>query len=66
MKRNKFKPTPEDQISDDEPYDDAIDKASADYYERRATDRVKFRAQEIWIAVALYLFLSSAAFVVLN
>ena len=66
MKRDKFKPTPEDQISDDELFDDAIDKASADYYERRATDGFKFRAQEMWIAIALYLVLSSTAFVALN
>ncbi len=66
MKRNKFKPTPEDQISDDKLYDDALDKVSADYYERRAKYRIKFQAQEMWIAVALYLVLSSVAFVVLN
>ena len=73
MKRNKFKPTPEDQqispvedpISDDELYDDALDKASADYYERNAKNRIKVQAQDIWIAVGLYLILSSVAFVVL-
>jgi hypothetical protein len=53
-------------MSDDELYDDAIDKASANYYERRMIDRGKFQAQEMWIAVALYLVLSSVAFVVLN
>ena len=73
MKRNKFKPTPEDQqispaddqISDDELYDDALDKASADCYERVAKTRIKVQAQDILIAVALYLVLSSVAFVVL-
>ena len=66
MKRNKFKPTPEDQISDDELYDGALDKASADYYERRAKDMIMFRVQEMWIAIAVYLALSSVAFVVLS
>ena len=66
MKRNEFKPTPEYQIPDDELYDDALDRASADYYERTAKDRIKFRAQEMWTAVALYLVLSSVAFVVLS
>ncbi len=65
MKHNKFKPTPEDQMSDDELYDDALDKFSADYYERRAKNRIKFQAEGMWIAVALYLVLSSVAFVVL-
>ena len=65
MKRNKFKPTPEDQISDDELYDDALASAYTDYYERRAKDQSRFWAQEMWIAAALYLVLSCVAFVVL-
>jgi hypothetical protein len=66
MKLNTFKLTSKDQISDDTMYDDALAKASAEYYERRAIYRINFRAQEMWIAVALYLILSSVAFVVLN
>jgi hypothetical protein len=66
MKRKKFKPAPEGKKSDGELYADALDKASADYYERRAEDKIKFRAQEMWTALALYFVLSSVAFVVLN
>jgi hypothetical protein len=73
MKRNKFKRTPEDQqnspiedqISDGELYDDALDKTSADYYARIAKNRIKVQAQDTWIAVGLYLVLTSVAFVVL-
>ena len=66
MTRNTFKPTPEDQISGNELYDDVLDKASADYYEQRAKDKLEFRAQEMWTVVALYFVLSSVAFVALN
>lgn len=66
MKRDKFKLTSEDQISGDTMYDDALAKASAEYYERRSVYRINFRAHEMWIAVALYLILSSVAFVVVN
>ena len=74
MKRNKFKRTPEnqqdspieDQISDGELHDDALSKISADYYERIAKNRIKIEAQDAWIAVGLYLVLSSVAFVVLS
>jgi hypothetical protein len=65
MKRNKFEPTPEDQISDDELFDDVISKASADYYERSWKDRIKDRQLDIWITVGLYLLLYSGAFVTL-
>jgi len=73
MKRNSFRRTVNDQqirpveveITDDEQYDDAISKASADYYERRWKSRIKDRQLDIWIAVGLYLVLSSAALVVL-
>jgi hypothetical protein len=73
MKRNKFKRTPEyqqnspieDQMSDGELYDDALDKTSADYYARIAKNRIKVQAEDIWIALGLYLVLSSVAFVVL-
>jgi len=73
MKRNEFRRTSkdqqisqaEDQIADDELYDDAISKATADYYERSWKSRIKDRQLDIWIAVGLYLILSSVAFVVL-
>ena len=73
MKRNKFKRTSNDQqisqvenqIADDELYDDALSKASADYYERIWKRRINDRQLDIWIAVGLYLVLPSVAFVVL-
>lgn len=73
MKRNKFRRTSRDQqisqeenqIADGELYDDAISKATADYYERSWRNRIKERQLDIWIAVGLYLILSSVAFVVL-
>jgi hypothetical protein len=73
MKRNKFRRTPkdqqngptEDQMSDGELYDDALDRTSADYYARIAKNRIKVQAQDIWIAVGLYMVLASVAFVVL-
>jgi hypothetical protein len=73
MKRNKFGRTSkdqqisqaEDQIADDELYDDAINKTTADYYERSWKGRVKDRQLDIWIAVGLYVILSSVAFVAL-
>ncbi len=73
MKRNKFKRTsndqqtdqPENQIAEDESYDDAISRATADYYERCWKDRIKDRKLDIWIAVGVYLVLCAVAFVVL-
>ena len=55
----------EDESADDEQYDDAISKASADYYQRRWKSRIKDRQLDMWIAVGLYLALSSVALVVL-
>ena len=54
----------EDQIADGELHDDAISQASADYYERSWKSRIKDRQLDIWIAVGLYLVLSSVAVVV--
>ena len=54
----------EDETADDEQYDDAISKASADYYQRCWKSRIKDRQLDIWIAVGLYLVLSSVALVV--
>jgi len=73
MKRNKFRRTVNDQlisqveneVDDDELYDDALSKASADYYERSWKSRIKDQQQDIWIAIGLYLILSGVAFVVL-
>ena len=74
MQRNPFSRTVNDQqisqaedaIADDERYDDAVSKASADYYERRSwKSRIKDRQMDIWIAIGLYLALSSMAFVIL-
>jgi len=55
----------EDENADDEQYDEAIAKASADYYERSWKRRIKEQQLDIWIGVGLYLVLSSVALVVL-
>jgi len=73
MRRKRFRKTSKDQqvsqaqqqVSDDELYDDACAKASADYYVRSSKNRIKVRQLDIWIAVGLYLVVSSVAFVVL-
>jgi hypothetical protein len=72
MKPNTFRRTVnepqisrvEDEITDGELYDDALSKASADYYERSWKSRIREQQSNIWIAVGLYLILSSVAFVV--
>ena len=73
MKRNKFRRTAndpqlsqaEEEIADGKRYDDALSKASADYYERSWKSRIREQQSNIWIALGLYLVLSSVAFVVL-
>ena len=73
MKRNSFRQTVNDQqispaeqeIADDEQYDEAISKASADYYERSWKSRIKDQQLDIWIAAGLYLVSFSVALVVL-
>jgi hypothetical protein len=73
MKSIKFRRTSQDQrtsqaddqISDAELHDDAIAKASADYYERSWNNKIKFQRLDIWIAVGLYLVSTSVAFVFL-
>jgi len=73
MKSDTFRQTSEDQrtcqaddqVSDDELYDDAIDKATADYYERSRRNKIKFQRLDIWIAVGLYLVSSSIALAIL-
>jgi hypothetical protein len=73
MKRNKFRRTSNDprlselegEIVDAERHNDTLTKASADYYERSWKNRIREQQSNIWIAVGLYLILSSVAFVVL-
>jgi len=73
MLRNKFKRTVndqlisqvEDKIADDDLHDDALSKSSADYYERSRKSRIKDQQLNFWIAVGLYLVLSSIGFVLL-
>jgi hypothetical protein len=73
MKSNMFRRTSEDQQirqaddkkSDDELYDDAIDKDTADYYERSRKNKIRFQRLDIWIAVGLYLVSSSIALALL-
>lgn len=55
----------DDQVSDDESYNDAIDKDTADYYERSRENKIRFRRLDIWIAVGLYLVSSSIALALL-
>ena len=58
----------EGEIADDDLYDDALGKASADYYERswkRRIENQQLERLDIWIAATVYLLLSSVAFVVL-
>jgi hypothetical protein len=55
----------EDEITDDGQYDEAVSKASADYYERSWKSRLRDQQLNIWIAVGLYLVGSSVALVVL-
>lgn len=64
MKRNKVSQV-EDEIAHGKRYDDTLTRASADYYERSWNNRIKEKRSNIWIAVGLYLILSSFAFVVL-
>ena len=52
-------------VTDSDMCDDTIIKATADYYERRLKNRDKDRRLDIWIAIGLYLVLSSVALVAL-
>jgi hypothetical protein len=71
MKRDKFRRTVNDQLMghvedegvDDNLYDVAMQKASADNYERSWKARVKEQRGDCWIAIGLYLILASVAFV---
>ena len=72
MLRNKSKRTVNDQLISqvedkiaDDLHDDALSKSSADYYERSRKSRIKDQQLNFWIAVGLYLVLSSIGFVLL-
>jgi hypothetical protein len=72
MNHNKFKQPGDEQRAvqvEDEFADDnsenAIFKATANYYERRWHGKFKDHQTDFWIAVGLYLVMSSVAFVVL-
>lgn len=73
MKRNDYGRTDNEQLSDrveDEVESDsdeeiALQKISADYYERSWRNRINERQGDLWIALGLYLILAGIAFVVL-
>ena len=73
MKRKKSKPIGNDSpanlvasgANNDELADCALQKASADYYERRWRDKIKEHRSDFWIVLGLYLVLSSVAVVIL-
>ena len=73
MKRKKLRRTGNDQrtsqveveVESGNLEEIALQQASADYYERRWRNRIKDQKGNFWIAIGLYLILSSVAFVVL-
>ena len=73
MKRKKSRRTGNDQLTSqvdgdvdgDSLAEIALQQASADYYEQRWRNRFKDHKGDFWIAIGLYLILSSVAFVVL-
>ncbi len=73
MKRKKLTRTENDQLTsqveagaaNDDIYDTDLSKFSAEYYERRGRNSIKTHNGDIWIAICLYLILSSVVFVVL-
>jgi len=73
MKRKKLRRTGNEQLAsqaEDEVESDDLDaiafqQASADYYRRRSRNRVNDHKGDFWIAIGLYLILSSVAFAVL-
>jgi hypothetical protein len=72
MKRDKFGRTAEyrgsgstDDTRRGVEFDAYMQKVSTEYYERSWRDAVKERKADIWIAIGLYLILTSVAFVVL-
>ena len=73
MKRKKLRQTWNDQLTSqvgnkvatDDLYETDLERASPAYYERRRKMWTKFNEGDWWIAVAVYLVLSSVALVVL-
>jgi len=65
MNREEFHQTSVDQIVVDENSDDTLTRVSADYYDRSWINKIKIERHDVWIAVGLYLVLSSVAFVIL-
>lgn len=73
MKRKKSKPIGNDspanlvasEAGKDELANAALQKASADYYERRWKNRIKEHRSDFWIVLGLYLIISSVAVVIL-
>ena len=72
MKRVEFRQTGPDLLSSqvdgkvesDDAKETAFQKASAKYYERRQKFWADFNRGDWWIAIGLYLIISSVAFVV--
>jgi hypothetical protein len=75
MKNKRFKPAANDQsyrqsdeaaeAANDKLGDATVQKASADFYERRTQMWSNFKRGDIWIAIGVYLILASTAFVAL-
>jgi hypothetical protein len=55
----------EDEAANDSSHDDALQKACADFYERRTRMWSNFTQGDFWIAIGLYAILASVAFVAL-
>ena len=73
MKRSKRKPSRNDspakpvegELNKDELAEIALQKTSAEYYERRWKDRIKEHQSDFWIVLGVYLIISSVAIVIL-
>ena len=73
MKREKLRRTGkhqptrhvEDWAAKDDPYETDLERLSALHYERRGRMWGKFNRGDWWVAVGVYLILSSVAFVIM-
>jgi len=75
MKRNQLPDSVSDQSTSQVDHDAADEninetdlllfKASAEHYERRWRNRIKFNRGDWWLAIGVYLMLASVAFVAL-
>jgi hypothetical protein len=65
MKHEKLRRNGNDQLTSQVEDEADSERASADFYEQRWKVWTKLDREDWWIAVALYLVLSSVAFVVL-